>query len=46
MKRNYHPALVILLEPKLSEKGADEACRKMEKTHWIRSEADGFSGGV
>lgn len=45
-KRIHRPAVIILLESKISESSAIEACKKMEKTHWIRSEADGFSGGV
>lgn len=37
---------IILLEPKISEEAADDACRKLGKTHCIHSEVDGFSGGV
>lgn len=36
----------IFLEPRISGATADAVCMKMGKDRWIRSEADGFSGGV
>lgn len=46
MMRGYNPTLMVLLEPRISGAGASEVCRRLRKTQWIRSEADGFSGGV
>lgn len=44
--RSYRPEILILLEPKINEEAANVACKKMGKTHWISSKAEGFSGGV
>lgn len=43
--RSYNPSIVVLLEPRISGSGANDVCKRLGKTHWIRSEADGFSGG-
>lgn len=45
-RRSHKPLMIILLEPKISEAGADAVCSKMGKTHWIRSKEDGFLGGI
>lgn len=42
--RNYNPTIVVLLDPCITGAGAREVCKKLKKLHWIRSEADGFSG--
>lgn len=46
LKRNYNPSTIVLLEPKISGWGASDVSRRIGKTHWIRLEADSFSGGV
>lgn len=46
MIRKYNPILLILLEPKIDGVLANKVCRKLKKTHWIRSEANGFSGRI
>lgn len=46
LMRSYNLTLVVLLEPRISGLGASDVCMRVGKTHWIRSEADGFSGGV
>lgn len=44
IKRCYRPTIFILLEPKINKAAADEACRKMGRTHLIHSKAEGFRG--
>lgn len=44
--RKYKPEIIVLLEPRISGATADGVCRKMGMNCWIRSEAEGFSGGV
>lgn len=44
--RERRPKEIILLEPKISGDVANEACKKLGKKQWIRSEADGFNGGL
>lgn len=46
LKRNHNPDLIILLESRICASGASSVCKKMVKTHWICSEAIGFSGSV
>lgn len=46
LRTNYRPKLIILLEPRLSGEGANEVCKKIERSHWIRSESWGFSGEI
>lgn len=43
IKRIHKPVLIILLEPKISRKISIEVCRQLEKSHWIRLAAEGFS---
>lgn len=45
-KRSYNPAMIILLEPKISGERANEVCWKLGKPSWVRSKAEGFCGGV
>lgn len=45
-KRRFRPEIVILMEPKISGETADEVCRRLGKTMWIRMDAESFSGGV
>lgn len=44
--RGFRPKIVILLEPRISSASADCVCKKLGKKRWVRSEANGFSGGV
>lgn len=44
--RNHNPTMIVLLEPKICGSGASRVCKRLGKTHWIRSEADGFSSSV
>lgn len=46
LKRMYNPSMIVLIEPKINGAGATEVCRRIRKSHWIISEANGFSGGV
>lgn len=43
---NYMPTIVVLLEPKINGLLATTVCRRLKKTHWVRSEVEGFSGGI
>lgn len=45
-RRQYRPTIILLLEPKISGSKADGVCCKLGKNRWLRSEAEGFSGGV
>lgn len=45
-RKRFNPAVIILMEPKISDTTADAVCRKLGKNQWIRSEAEGFCGGV
>lgn len=38
--------ILILMESKKSGAMEDEICKKLGKNRWIRSEDDGFNGGV
>lgn len=44
--RSYRPNIFVILESRISGEEADEACSKLGKTDWARSDAVGFSGGV
>lgn len=46
LMRNYNPTIVVQIEPLISGSRATEVCDKLGKSYWIRSEVDGFSGGV
>lgn len=46
LQRNYRQKLIILLDLRISDEGADEVCRKLVKTHWIWSKAMNFSRGI
>lgn len=46
MMRHHQPKILILLEPKISGQIATDVCRALRKTHWVRSESEGFSGGI
>lgn len=45
-QRFHEPNIIIPVEPRISGSGADEVCKKLGKSHWIRSEANRFSGGI
>lgn len=38
--------MIILIKPRISIFGASDVCQRLGKTHRIRSEDNGFSGGV
>lgn len=44
--RLYNPAIIVLMEPRISGVTADAVCKKLGRSRCIRSDADGFSGGV
>lgn len=44
--RVYKPAVIVLVEPRIFGTMADEVCRKLGMDRWVRSEAEGFSGGI
>lgn len=46
LMRVHQLMIVVLLEPKISGENAMDVCKQLRKSHWIRSEADGFSGGI
>ncbi|XP_075499925.1 uncharacterized protein LOC142538495 [Primulina tabacum] len=45
IKRNS-PSILGLLEPRVSGSHADDICKKMGYSNWLRVEAVGFSGGI
>lgn len=45
IRRRFNPKIIALMEPKISGDRAAEVCRSLGKSHWVRSEAQGFSGG-
>lgn len=45
-KERLNPSKIVLLEPKISRAEASKVCKGLGKSHWIRSEANGFSGGI
>lgn len=46
IKRSFDPVVIILLEPKINGDIADDVCKSLGKSRWVRSEAEGFSGGI
>lgn len=42
----HRSAIIILVEPKISESTADDVCKKLGQSCWVQSDADGFSGGI
>lgn len=46
LRRNHKPMLIILLEQRISGMETDVICKKVGKPHWIRPDAEGFSGGI
>lgn len=46
LKGRFRLLIMILLEPHISEEQADVVCRRIGKSLWVRSEVEGFSGGV
>lgn len=46
LSRVYRTKIILLIEPKISGAEADVASKKLGKSRWSRSEADGFNGGV
>lgn len=42
----FRPKIIVILEPRISGTEADEACRRIAFPNWVRSEANGFSGGI
>lgn len=42
----YKPVIIVLIELKISGIEAHTVCRRIGKSHWFRSEATGFSGGI
>lgn len=46
LNRLHQPTNITIVEPKISGVEANTICRKLGKSHWLRSEASGFSGGV
>lgn len=45
-QRVYKPVIIILIKPKISGVEADTVCKRIDKRHWFRSEAEGFSVGI
>lgn len=46
LKRRYNPMIIVLMEPRISGELADAVCWKIGKNYWVRSESEGFSGGI
>lgn len=46
LMNEVRPAIVVLLEPRISSLTADAVCAKLGRRRWIQSEATGFSGGI
>lgn len=44
--REFRPTVVVLIEPRISGKSAEEVCGGLRKNKWVRSKATSFSGGV
>lgn len=44
--RCYRPAIILLMEPRISGLRADDVCTKLGKNKWIRADVVGFSSGV
>lgn len=42
----HNPMIMALLETKLSGARANEVCKKLKFSNWIRVEAVGYSGGI
>lgn len=42
----FKPAILLILEPRISTIEADDICRRLGKQDWVRSEAVGFSSGI
>lgn len=43
---SFCPLIFVILEPRISAFEADDICRRLGKRDWVRSDADGFSGGI
>lgn len=44
--RTHKLIILIIIEPRISGREAEEACLKLGKSDWARSEAMGFSDGI
>lgn len=44
--REYRSQIIILLEPRISGNSVDDVCNKLGMKQRVRTEADGFSGGI
>lgn len=44
--KTHKPVCFCIIEPKLSDLGADEACFKLGFDMWVRVETVGMSGGI
>lgn len=44
--RTFRPFIFLILEPQISSTAADVVCRRLGSRDWVRSEAEGFSGGI
>lgn len=44
--RVHRPLVIILLEPRISREVTDGVCKKLGRSEWVRSEADGFRSRI
>lgn len=44
--RVHRPVITILMEPRISGEVADSVCKKLGYKRWVRSDSEGFNGGV
>lgn len=44
--RLYKPMIIALIQPKISGVEADAVCKRLGKSHWARSESEGFSRAI
>lgn len=42
----HRPTVIVLSQPRISSVMVDGVCRRLGERKWVRSEADGFSGGI
>lgn len=45
-RRVHNPSIIVLIETEISGSRADAICNKLGKIHWVRSDAEVFSGGI
>lgn len=44
--RVHRPLIFVILEPRVSDRMADESCKNLGLKRWVRSDAPGFSRGI